>query len=200
MHKANFLDTQTQYENLGTIDIDAAFRSLEIALNNYFNKENPNSDTEPPLQDAFNTINSHYIKLTDINSKLQKYIADASKQIVETPTSKERYNNKVHPEESILAREPTFGLLPELRTRSLPYILAISVFMASLTIFLIFQTIGFTGQVNLPPSITAWLTSPASPVPYYNNPMVLSGVIILLVVVLIIFIILYFKSKNTNKN
>jgi hypothetical protein len=198
MHDANFLDTQTQYENLGTIDIDSSFRSLEIALSNYINE--PSQETEVPLQNAFNTINSHYTKITDINTKLQKYIAVSSKHIVETPTSKERYNNKVNPEESILARESTFGLLPELRIRSIPYILAISVFMASLTIFLIFQTIGFTGQVNLPPSIIAWFTSPASPVPYYNNPLVLSGVIILLIVVLIIFMSLYFKSKNTNNN
>jgi len=198
MHNANFLDTQMQYENLGTFDVDESFRSLKVALGNYVNE--PSSDTEIPLQDAFNTINSQYIKITDINSKLQEYIAVSSKHIVETPTSKERYNNRVRPEESILAREPTYGLLPELRIRSLPYILAISVFMASLTIFLIFQTIGFTGQVNLPPSVSGLFTSPASPLPYYSNPMVLGGVIILLVVVLIIFITLYFKSKNTNKN
>jgi hypothetical protein len=198
MHNANFLDTQVQYENLGTFDVEETFNTLKLALRNYINE--PSADTEAPLQDAFNTINSHYMKLIDINSKLQEYIAVSSKHIVETPTSKERYNNRVHPEESILAREPTFGLLPELRIRSLPYILAISVFMASLTIFLIFQTMGFTGQVNLPSSVSGLFTSPASPLPYYSNPMVLGGLIILLVVVSIIFIALYLKSRNTNKN
>jgi len=198
MHHANFLDIQTQYENLVTFDMDASFSSLEDALNTYTNDSSP--ENEAALQNAFNTISVQYTNITKINRILQEYIAHSSKHIVETPTNKERYMNKVRPEESVLARESTFGLLPELRIRSLPYLLAISVFMASLTIFLIFQTIGFTGQVNLPPSITAWFTSPASPVPYYNNPMVLGGVIILIVVVLIIFITLYFKSKNTNNN
>jgi uncharacterized BrkB/YihY/UPF0761 family membrane protein len=70
--------------------------------------------------------------------------------------------------------------------------------MALLSIFLIFQTLGFSGQINLPPSLSAWLSSPASPIPFYKNPMVLGGVSILLLVTLVIFIVLYYRAKNTN--
>jgi hypothetical protein len=90
-------------------------------------------------------------------------------------------------------------LLPELRVRSLPYLLAMSVFMASLTIFLIFQIFGFSGQVNIPSSITGVFSSPASPIPFYSNPLFLGGAVILLLVAVVIFAVLYFKAKNANK-
>jgi hypothetical protein len=58
--------------------------------------------------------------------------------------------------------------------------------------------LGFSGQVNLPLSITAWLSSPASPIPFYKNPLILGGISIVLLISLVIFAVLYFKAKNTN--
>jgi hypothetical protein len=192
----NFLLAQTQYENIQGFDLDAATYSLQTALNNYNTNAIPTNQNA--IETAFAPIAEQYTKLITINDNLKEYISDSSKKLTDSSSSEERYSNRVHPEQSILSRESSHGIMPELRMRSLPYILAISVFMASLTIFLIFQIVGFSGQINLPPSISAWLSSPASPIPFYMNPMFLGGVILLLVVTLIIFIISYFKSRNTN--
>lgn len=196
MPNSNLLDAQIQYENIGNFNLDAAIASLNSALNGY--SRNQSSMNEGSIDTAFSQIADHYSRLTDINSKLQKYINKASSDISNINLSEERYINRIHPEESVLARESTYGLIPELKTRSIPYLLGVSVFMALLSIFLIFQTLGFSGQINLPPSLSAWLSSPASPIPFYKNPMVLGGVSILLLVTLVIFIVLYYRAKNTN--
>lgn len=194
MPNTNFLDIQTQYENIGAFNLTSRINSLQSALSA------PSSSTSAStIENAFSPIADYYNKLTTINTNLQTYISSSSNNIASLSASEERYSNRIHPEEAVLARETSRGLLPELRVRSLPYLLAISVFMASLTIFLIFQMFGFSGQVNLPPSITAWLSSPASPIPFYMNPMVLGGFSIILMVALVIFIVLYFNAKNSNK-
>jgi len=191
MSNPNFLETQTQYENIGAFDLNSSMNSLETALN----ATTPN---ETAINNAFTPIANYYTQLITINTNLQRYISNASNNIVDSSLSKERYLNKIHPEESVLPREPSRGLLPELRVKTLPYLLAISVFMASFTIFLIFQMFGFSGQVNLPIAITSWLSSPASPVPFYMNPLFLGGCILILIVAVIIFATLFFNSKNTN--
>ena len=191
MPNPSFLETQTLYENIGAFDLTASINSLESALL-------ASQPSQTAINSAFTPIAEYYTKLTTINTNLKNYIANASNTIVSSTASKERYSNKIHPEESVLARESSRGLLPELRMKTIPYLLAISVFMASLSIFLIFQMFGFSGQVNLPISITNWLSSPASPVPFYMNPLFLGGTIIILLVAVIIFAVLYFKSKNTN--
>jgi hypothetical protein len=191
MPNPGFLDTQTQYENLEIFDLTSSINSLKSALL-------ASEPSETTINTAFSPIADYYTKLTTINKSLQNYIANASNTIVDSSPSKERYSNKIRPEESVLAREPTRGLMPELRVKTLPYLLAISVFMASLTIFLIFQMFGFSGQINLPISITSFLSSPASPIPFYMNPLFLGGFIVILLVAVIIFAVLYFNSKNTN--
>ena len=193
---SNLLDAQTQYENIQGFDLDAAMYSLQTALNNY--NTNATSANQTAIETAFSPIADYYTKITTVNDKLKLYLSESSTNIADVSASEERYSNRIHPEQSVLSREITYGLMPELRMRTIPYILAASVFMGSLTIFLIFQLFGFSGQINLPPSISAWLSSPASPIPFYMNPMFLGGVIILLVVALIIFMISYFKSRNTN--
>ena len=192
MPNPNFLNIQTNYENIGAFNLSANIILLQAALS----ASSPSTST---IENAFSPIANYYNNLTIINTDLQTYISTSSNNIANLSASEERYSNRIHPEEAVLARETSRGLLPELRVRSLPYLLAISVFMASLTIFLIFQMFGFSGQVNLPPSITAWLSSPASPIPFYMNPMVLGGFSIILVVALVIFIVLYLNAKNSNK-
>ena len=158
------------------------------------------SSTE--IETAFAPIADYYSKLTSVNSALQTYINKAAKNISDADPrliGEERYSNRVHPEESVEAREASRGFFPELRVNSLPYLIAVSVFMAFLSIFLIFQMNGVSGHLSLPPAITQLFASPASSVPFYQNPMVLGGFVIILLTALIIFVVLYFKAKNTNK-
>lgn len=203
----SFLDAQTKYEAIQGFNITEKISDLRQKLSEYVtaNTATPRitatiNTKQNALTSSFNDISDYYNKVTKINDYLQSYVNQQAKTIAnDSSASGERYTNKIHPEEAVVARETTYGLIPELKVRSLPYLLAISVFMASLTIFLIFQTFGFSGQVNLPPSITAWLSSPASPLPFYTNPLFLGGVIILLIVSVVIFAVLYFKAKNANK-
>ena len=196
MPNSNFLDAQIQHENIGIFDLDIAIDTLNTALKAY--SLNQSSMNEESIDTAFIPIAEHYLKLTEINTNLHQYINKASNNLSNIHLSEERYVNRIHPEESVLPRESSNGIIPELKTKSLPYLLAISVFMALLSIFLIFQVLGFSGQINIPPSLSAWLSSPASPIPFYKNPMILGGLSILLLVALVIFIILYFQAKNTN--
>jgi hypothetical protein len=152
------------------------------------------------VESAFAPIADYYSKLTKLNTTLQDYISKAANNIEDSESklaSEERYRNRTHPENTMMARE---SMMPELRIRSIPYLLAISVFMASLAIFLIFQINGFSGQLNIPNSLINFFTFPASgSVPFYENPMFLAGIGIILAVTTIIFAVLYFRSKNTNK-
>jgi hypothetical protein len=203
----SFLDAQTRYEAIRGFDINTKITTLYTQLNALRNKQNTQGATTQQIQpfkqnvsNAFAPISNYYNEVALINEFLQTYVNQQTKSIAgDISASEERYQNRVYPEEAVLSREVAYGLMPELRVRSLPYLLAISVFMASLTIFLIFQIFGFSGQVNLPSSITEFFTSPASPLPFYSNPLFLGGVIILLLVAVVIFAVLYFKSKNANK-
>jgi hypothetical protein len=153
------------------------------------------------VEAAFAPIADYYSKLINLNTTLQTYIDNAANNIVNfdsTLESEERYENRIHPENTMMARE---SMMPELRITTIPYLIAISVFMASLSIFLIFQLFGFSGQLNLPSSLISLFSSPAlGSVPFYENPMIIGGVGIILVVMTIIFAVLYFRSKNTNRD
>jgi hypothetical protein len=156
------------------------------------------------VETAFAPIADYYAKLVNINEGLRKYIAKAAKDLSDSDPrliNEERYSNRIHPEESSMPREATYGLIPELRQTSLPYLISVSVFMATLSIFLIFQINGFTGQINVPPSVAALFASPApNALPFYENPMVLGGVTIIALSGLVIFAVLYFQAKNTNSS
>ena len=160
------------------------------------------SGSQEAVEAAFAPIAEYYSKLVNINESLRKYIAKAAKDLSDSDPrliNEERYSNRVYPEESSMAREATYGLIPELRQTSLPYIISVSVFMATLSIFLIFQMNGFSGQINIPPSVAAWFASPApDATPFYQNPMILGGVTIIALSGVVIFAILYFQAKNTN--
>jgi len=151
------------------------------------------------VESAFAPISEYYTKLVKLNISLQNYISKAATNIEEsdnTLASEERYKNRTHPEETVRARESYF---PELRITTIPYLLAASVFMASLSILLVFQINGFTAQLVIPNSFINMFIFPAGEVPFYKNPMVLGGIGIILMVMVIIFAVLYFRSKNTNK-
>ena len=130
--------------------------------------------------------------LTTLVQKMVKTIATATPQI-------ERYNEAIHPEQSIKSREVMGGLIPNLRPTSISYLLSASVFMALLSIFIIFQLMGVSGQVNLPPALLAWWASGSGSdsVPFYKNPMVLGGVIVLMIPIIGVLGIGYYKKTHT---
>jgi hypothetical protein len=153
------------------------------------------------LNDAFAPISQYYSDLLNIKHQLQNFIDSSSSKVIDLDSrleSEERYDNRVHPEESIKSRELMLGLFPELRPSSVPVLMAAGVFMSSIAILMIFQMMGFTGQINLPPALLAapgQLSSAVGSEPLYKNPLVLGGVSVVLAAGLIVFAVLYFKAK-----
>ena len=160
--------------------------------------------SQTSVENAFAPIAEYYSKLVSVNETLRKHINKTATNIASADPrilSEERYSNRIHPEESVMPREASNNFFPELRQSSLPYIISASIFMALLSIFLIFQMNGFSGQINVPPGIAAWFASPAPGAePFYKNPVVIGGIVTILVTALVIFIILYFQAKNTNRS
>jgi len=200
MTKSEFLEAQLAYEKVTSIDSEKLIKALDQVLITY-GKTPDGPGAENAVKTAFQPIATYYSELEDVNEQLQKYINKAANTISDSGPrllNEERYANKVHPEESVEARESSFSLIPELRITSVPFLISASVFMASLSIFLIFNMSGFTGQVILPPTITQWLSSPASTVPFYQNSVFLGAISVSAIVLAIIFGVLYYRAKNTN--
>ena len=180
---------------LEPFDIDASIATLDAAL--YAYSENPTSLTHDAVVLAFTPIADYYTQLTTISNSLQPVLSTSSQTVVTSlSASSERYNARIHPEETTLSREVMLGVFPSLRVESLPYLLSASVFMALLAIFIMFQMGGVTGQLNLPPAVAAWWSSPSSGVPIYKNPMVLAGSLMVVSVTLAVFIVKYYKAKR----
>jgi hypothetical protein len=191
-YQTKFLEAKAAYDRLQTFDVDAKISALDNALYTY--SINQTDGNRAAVQAAFSPIGQYYSQLTDINSNLQDFLDEASQDLVKLNTSEERYNERIHPEESVHSREVMLGIYPNLRIESIPYILAVSVFMASLTVFLIFQMNGVSGQLNLPPALVTWWKTPSVGPPLYRNPIVLGGLIVLLIAAVIVFAVLYFKK------
>ena len=150
------------------------------------------------VETAFVPIAEYYTKLVRVNEALRKYLDKAVNNIAESEprlTDEERYTNRVHPEQSTLPRETFFGLFPELKITTLPYLLSVSVFMAFLSIFLIFQMNGFAGQLHYPPIFDTYIANIMSPA----QPTFTAGAMAAIVIPLIIFATLYIQSKNINQ-
>jgi len=202
MSKSDFLLALQKYENLDSINIGTQITALDTAINNASYNSSGIIVNSSAIEPAFAPIAQYDSQLTEINTLLTKYINESATTIAEvTPISmeEERYNNRVHPEESVHAREITMGIFPTLRSSSVPYIIAVSIFMASISIIMVFQMFGFTGQLSVPQSLIGFFNTPATAIPFYQTPLFLSGVSIVLLVSVVIFAILYFKAKNTNK-
>ena len=196
-YQSKFQEAKASYDMLETFDIDGNIEQLDSALYRYSQLTDPSESDLLIVQSAFEPIGQYYSKLADINSKLQNFLNDASQDLVKLNTSHERYSERIHPEESTEAREIMFGLYPALRTEAVPYMLAISVFMGCLAIFMIFQMAGLSGQLNLPPALVAWWATPSvGGIPLYKTPMVLGGLILVLIVAVLVFAVLYFKKQH----
>jgi hypothetical protein len=162
--------------------------------------------TAPPvspadISGAFQPIGQYYSNLLDIKKRLNTFLEDASDEIGESQgylVNQERYDNRGHPEQAVTSKEVAYGLFSEVRPSTIPILMALGTFMASISILMIFQMIGFTGQINIPPAVTAFqaMLSAPSEVPLYQNPMVLSGLVVVLGVGVILLGAMYLRSKN----
>ena len=151
------------------------------------------------MKTAFQPIADYYSRLTEVNSNIQKYLDKASNYVADSQTrlvNEERYGDRIHPAESTQSREIMFGLMPTLRAKAIPYVLTAGVFMSLITLFLIFQILGISGQMNLPPALVQWWVTPAVGPPFYKDPMVLAGAAVVFIASTIIFGLLYYKAKN----
>jgi hypothetical protein len=185
-----------------THNINTDITALDRAVYQ-FSSDSSNSAKYQAVQDAFLPISAYYAKLSLVTTNLQKYLNKASTNVAELQgrlLSEERYGDRVHPAESTEARETLYGIFPSIRLTMIPYVLTAGVFMSILAIFLIFQMVGVSGQLNLPPAFVAWLSTLSSLPPLYKDPMVLAGAAVVFVVSTIIFAVLYFRAKKQNTN
>lgn len=154
------------------------------------------------LSGAFLPISQYYVNLVSIKERLTRFLEEASTEVVDSHNglvNEERFDNRAEPQNTVKPRELVFGLFSELRPSSVPIIIAAGVFMASLTVLLIFQMYGFTGQINMPPGLIAALSTAGSSQTYsnlmYSNPAVLGGGGVLLGVIVAVVTFYYFKPK-----
>jgi hypothetical protein len=207
MPETSFLEAQQLYERLDTIDLNAAINNLDAAISLY-SLAQADQARKTAVETAFVPIADYYAKLMRVNKMLQNHINKTAKLIAESEpmlTSEERYTNRVYPEESVVSREVMSGIFPELRPSSLPYIISISVFMASLTIFLILQMNEIKANLSFPfslPDLVNTLESPAFYQYIMENTVVAIGIfffVALLLLTIIGFgINYYFRANNTN--
>lgn len=178
---------------LQTIDIDAAIVSLDTAVAGYSKDQNPS--TLGQVEAAFSPISEYYSKLLYIQTNLQTYLDKAMKDVAEgSKINQERHENRIHPEESVKSREIMMGIVPTLKPSSIPYIMTASIAMACITIFMIFQMNGISGQLNLPPAFLAWWATPSTLT--LRNPMILGGIGVVSIAAAVIFGVLYYRAKN----
>jgi len=179
-----YLAIKQQYELLNATDIDAIITGLQ-------------SKTGQALTNDINAIKTYYTSLTDSTTgvipKLQTLLDKASNEITmaEPSVSKERYSEREFPNRTIATREILGGFFPTMHPNTLPYILSGGIFMAALAIFMIFETLGFRGNVSLPPALAG---TSLSPVALYKNPLVLGGASVLLLIAAITFAVKYFTK------
>ena len=198
-YQAYFQDAQAKYESLDSFDIENAINNLDTVLNIY--QSSPSQGNRRVVENTFAPIADYYLTLSEINSDLQTFLNKASVDVAasqEYILNEERYDNRVHPEQSTRSREIMYGLIPELPTSTLPYLLAASVFMALMTIFMIFQMIGITGQINLSTELLSSFTPAVGSIPFYKRTWFFIGIGGVLIMGIIVFASMYFRLKNRN--
>lgn len=194
-YQAQFQQIKAQYDALEIVDITGQITMLDSAISTFSTDQSDTNRQEVIAK--FSPISQYYSQLTTLNKTLRTFLERASTDIVNTAPGEERYENRIHPEESTRSHEVMLGVFSDLKVQTMPYLLAAAVCMASISIFMIFQLGGLTGQINLPPALVSWWVTPSVGPPFYKNPMVLGGFMILLSMLCIVFAVLYFKNKKS---
>ena len=195
-YSVRYQTIKNAYDLNATTDINRLFTSLTTAIDVYENIQNPTPDDATRLKNSLDPITAYYTSLQDSSSKLIDLLDKAAAiGLVSDVASKERYDERQHPEETIKPRAMFYGILPTLHVRSLPLITAAGVFMAAMSIFLVFQLFGLNASISLPPALAALaVPSPPGSLPFYMNPMVIGGIIAVLTISTVTMGALYYKS------
>lgn len=159
---------------------------------------------EADISGAFHPISQYYSNLVSIKKRLNDFIECSSGKLqnksMAITLNQERYSERANPEATVMPRELVFGFFSELRPSSVPIVLAAGVFMSCLSLLIIFQMFGFTGEIHMPPALTKVQADiaifAASSTPFYQNPMILSGLSIVLGALVIIMGVMYYRSKK----
>jgi len=194
-YQAQFKVIKAQYDALEIFDISGSIATLDSAISTFSTDQS--ADNRAEVNARFSPISQYYSQLTTLNKTLRTFLETASTDIVNTAPGEERYENRIHPEKSSRSHEVMLGVFSDLKVQTMPYLLAAAVCMASISIFMIFQLGGLTGQINLPPALVSWWVTPSVGPPFYKNPMVLGGFMILLSMLCIVFAVLYFKNNKS---
>ena len=153
------------------------------------------------LSAAFQPISQYYANLASIKKRLNDFLECSSADIEDIKSAsanEERYTNRTNPQDTVMPRELVFGFFSQLRPSTIPIVMAAGVFMSCLTLLIIFQMFGFTGEIHSPPALMQAYTLITTPgtTPIYQNPMVLSGISIVLGAAVIILGLMYYRSKK----
>jgi len=142
---------------------------------------------------ATSSITTYYSRITGINTDLQALMDRASTDLTAPIPSanEERYVERIYPDSTTETRELFGGFFPTMHPNTLPFILSGGIFMAALAIFMIFETLGFRGNVIIPPALA---TAGLGPIPFYKNSLVLGGVSVVLLIATITFAVKYFTK------
>ena len=143
---------------------------------------------------ATTSITTYYSTITEINTALQALMDRASTELaapVVPSANEERYVERIYPDSTTETRELFGGFFPTMHPNTLPFILSGGIFMAALAIFMIFETLGFRGNVIIPPALA---TAGLGPIPFYKNSLVLGGVSVVLLIATITFAVKYFTT------
>lgn len=203
-YKQEYLAIKYDYDTKClTLDLPAAMTILDNKLEEYgTSNDTTRAERTTQLSTAFNTISQHYANLSSIKKRLNNLIECSTNHLQDKTAgpsvNEERYSNRANPQDTVMPRELVFGLFSQLRPSSVPIVMAAGVFMSCLALLIIFQMLGFTGEIHSPPAlIQAYgLIATAGATPIYQNPMVLSGISIVLGAGVIILGVMYYRSKK----
>jgi hypothetical protein len=195
-------DYDTQCSTMTDAALDTAITLLDTKVKAYETSRTPEAQND--LSGTFQPIVQYYANLASIKKRLNHFLECSSIQLQDKSSgitlNEERYSNRANPQDAVMPRELVFGLFSQLRPSSIPFVMAAGVFMSCLSLLIIFQMLGFTGEIHASPAVMntySLLTTPGT-VPLYQNPMVLSGISIILAAAVIILGVMYYRSKNLN--
>ena len=155
-------------------------------------------DNTNEVQTAFAPISQYYANLRSIKERLERFLKDSSEEVAdghEHLLHEERYIDSVYPERSMKARELSYGLIPELKTQTIPVLISVGAAMLAFAIVLSFQLIGVNGQLNLSPAYAqGYATAAATVTSISNNTTIVGGFAGVCLVVAIYFAYLYSTS------
>jgi hypothetical protein len=203
-YKQEYLAIKYDYDTKClTVNLSDALTLLDNKLELY---ESSNDATRAEritqLTDAFQPISQYYANLASIKKRLNDFLECSTNHLQDKTAgpslNEERYSNRANPQETVMPRELVFGLFSQLRPSSVPIVMAAGVFMSCLALLIIFQMLGFTGEIHMPPAVIQAYGSigAAAATPLYQNPMVLSGLSIVLGAGVIILGVMYYRSKK----